>query len=328
MPSYSIGIAKRVRAQSPLRVIACIPVASTEFHELEKRLAAAPSPPDDETLEVRRARIDVAMGGLPLADGVQDEPARLGGVPSIWLQRREANDAPVLVYLHGGGYRMGSAHGWRSYASQLAVACRARVLLVDYRLAPEHPFPAALDDTLAAYRALLASGVDPGRIVLAGDSAGGGLTASALVALRDAGDALPAGAVCISPWADLTNTAETFDTNAATDRLFSRELAQLAAGLYLDGGDARSPLASPALASFEGLPPLLIHASEAEVLLGDARALAARAGEAGVEVALSLYPEMPHVWHLSVPAFPEAVLAVEEIADFVRTHTGEKKKGS
>jgi acetyl esterase/lipase len=296
-------------------------MASREFHELQARLAAQPQPPPPSTLQEWRAHLDALLGAAPLAAGVEEQAVDAGGVPAIWLERAGAARDPVLAYFHGGGYRIGSARAWRAYGSQLALACRARVLLVDYRLAPEHPFPAAVDDAVSAVRWLLASGERPGRIVLAGDSAGGGLAAAALVALRDRGVPLPAGAACLSPWTDLTNRAETFHSRAATDKLFSLKQAQEAAALYLAGHPADDPLASPVFADLRGLPPLLIHVGEVEVLLDDSRTLADRARAAGVDVRLSVYPEMPHVWHISYPAFPEAVQAVEEVAAFVRERT-------
>jgi acetyl esterase/lipase len=212
---------------------------------------------------------------------------------------------------------MASALAYRSYGSQLAKAIGGRVLLVDYRLAPENPFPAAADDAEAAYRWALAQGTDPGRIVIAGDSAGGGLTAAALVAIRDRGLSTPAGGICLSPWADLTNSSETYTTRASVDKMFSLASATDAANLYLQGQDARSPLASPVFADLSGLPPLLILVGDAEVLLADSHTLAARASAAGVANEVFVYPEMPHVWMLNYPAYPEAAMAFDQMASFV-----------
>jgi acetyl esterase/lipase len=293
-------------------------VASREFHEYQARAASQPQPPPPKDLAELRARIDAALGSVPLEPGVSERREDAGGVPVIALERSGGERDPVLLYFHGGGYRIGSAFAWRAYASRLAAACRARVWLADYRLAPEHPFPAAVEDALRAYRALLARGETPGRIVLAGDSAGGGLAAAALVSLAREKLPLPAGAACLSPWADLTNRAASYRTRAHTDKLFGHAQAEAAAELYLAGRPADDPLASPLFADWAGMPPLLIHAGDAEVLLDDATTLAARARSAGVDVHLSVYPEMPHVWHLAYPAFPEAVRAVEELAAFVR----------
>jgi acetyl esterase/lipase len=189
-------------------------------------------------------------------------------------------------------------------------------------LAPENPFPAAVDDALTVYRWALARGNDPARIVVGGDSAGGGLTAALLLAARDAGLPQPAGGVLLSAWGDLRNVAESFTTNAGTDRLFSKETADVGAGLYLGERDRTNPLASPVLADFAGLAPLLIHVSAAEVLRDDSAAIAAAARAAGVSVEHEEYADMPHVWQLSYPAFPEAVDSVDKIGDFITSVTG------
>ncbi len=297
-------------------------MASTEFHALQEKMAAAPKPEPPANLQALRDRIEAMMDGLPTAEGVTVSPVDMDGVPGLMLVPEGGADAPVLLYFHGGGFRLASARAYRPYGSQLARACEARVLLVDYRLAPENRFPAAVDDAVTAYRWLRAQGQPAERIVIGGDSAGGGITAAALVALRDAGDALPAGGVCISPWVDLTNSNESFTTRVDADKLFSPTQAAEAAALYLGDGDPKQPLASPVFADLSGLPPLLVHVGDAEVLLDDSAALAAKARAAGVEVTHRVYPEMPHVWHLSYPAFPEAVEAVDEIAAFVRRVTG------
>jgi acetyl esterase/lipase len=296
-------------------------VASREFHEHQARLAAQPQAPPPASLTEYRARIDTSMGALPLEPGVSERRVDLGGVSAIELVRSGGARDPVLLYFHGGGYRIGSALAYRSYGSRLAAACRARVVLVDYRLAPEHPFPAAVEDAVRAYRGLLASGVGAARIVACGDSAGGGLSAALLVALIRERQPLPAGAICLSPWVDLTNRAASYRSNAATDKLFGARQAEEAAALYLAGQDPTDPLASPLFADWKGMPPLLIQVGDVEVLLDDARALAERARAAGVDVRISVYAEMPHVWQLAFPAFPEAVRAVEEIAAFVRERT-------
>jgi acetyl esterase/lipase len=192
-----------------------------------------------------------------------------------------------------------------------------RVLNVDYRLAPERPFPAAVEDAVSAYEWALESGTAASRIVLAGDSAGGGLTAAALVALRDRGLATPAGGICLSPWVDLTNTNDTYTTRASADKLFSLASATEAAGLYLAGQDPKLPLVSPVFADLSGLPPLLILVGDAEVLLDDSRVLADRATAAGVANELFVYADMPHVWMLSYPAYPEAAQAFDQMAAFV-----------
>jgi epsilon-lactone hydrolase len=292
-------------------------MASKEFHALQEAMAARPVPPPPADIVEQRTRIDEAMAQLPLAEGTVTQPFVRSGVPGIECRPVEmADDAPILLYFHGGGFRIASALAYRSYGSHLAAVLGARVLLVDYRLAPEHKFPKAVDDCFAVWESLLAEGIDTGRIVIAGDSASGGLAASVTMhALADG--VLPAGVICCSPWVDLTITADTYDTNAESDKLFSRTSAEEAAPAYLGGADPMNPIASPLFGDWNGAPPLLILVGDAEVLLDDSRKLADVAKAAGVDVTLSVYPEMPHIWTMSYPAFPEAVEGVTEMAEFV-----------
>ena len=280
-------------------------------------MAARPVPPPPADIAEQRSRIDEAMAQMPLAEGTVAEPFVRSGVPGIECRPVDvADDAPIVLYFHGGGFRIASALAYRSYGSHLAAVLGARVLLVEYRLAPEHKFPKAVDDCFAVWESLLAEGVDTGRIVIAGDSAGGGLAASVTMhALADG--VLPAGVICCSPWVDLTITADTYDTNAESDKLFSRTSAEEAAPAYLGGADPMNPIASPLFGDWDGAPPLLILVGDAEVLLDDSRKLAEVAKAAGVDVTLSVYPEMPHIWTMSYPAFPEAVEGVTEMAEFV-----------
>jgi len=292
-------------------------MASEEFHAVQAAMAARPVPPPPADISEQRSRIDEAMAQLPLAEGTVAEPFVRSGVPGIECRPVDvAADAPILLYFHGGGFRIASALAYRSYGSHLAAVLGARVLLVDYRLAPEHKFPRAVDDCFAVWESLLAEGIDTGRIVIAGDSAGGGLAASVTMhALADG--VLPAGVICCSPWVDLTVTASTYDTNAESDKLFSRTSAEEAAPAYLGGADPTDPIASPVFGDWSGAPPLLILVGDVEVLLDDSRRLAEVATSAGVDVTLSVYPEMPHIWTMSYPAFPEAVEGVTEMAEFV-----------
>ena len=297
-------------------------MASPEFHALQAAMAERPAPPPTDDLVEQRRRIDEAMAQIPLAAGVQAVPFTRNGVSGIECRPAVLpHDAPIIVYLHGGGFRIASALAYRSYGSHLASVLGARVLLVDYRLAPEHPFPAAVDDSFAVWESLLADGFDARRIVIAGDSAGGGLAASvALHALADG--ILPAGIVCLSPWADLRVTAQSYETRAEVDKLFSKQQALEARESYLGDRDPSDPLASPVLGDWSGAPPMLVMVGEAEVLYDDARALVDAAEDCGVDVTWSAYPEMPHIWMMSYPAFPEAVAGVEEFAAFVRRVTG------
>jgi epsilon-lactone hydrolase len=228
---------------------------------------------------------------------------------------------PTILYLHGGGYYFCSPRTHRSVSFGLATRTGAHLFSLDYRLAPEHRFPAALDDALAAYRRLIAAGALPQSVVLAGDSAGGGLALAALVALRDAGEPLPAGAVLFSPWTDLAVSGASIKTNDGVDPMFCGASIARAAKLYLGDTPATHPYASPLYADLKDLPPLFIQAGSTEVLLDDARRVADRATQAGVTVEFEVWPKMPHGWQLWVPFLPEARGALDDAAHFVKRMT-------
>ncbi|MCB1005543.1 MAG: alpha/beta hydrolase [Acidimicrobiales bacterium] len=295
---------------------------SAEFLEFQQRMAAAPVPPPPASIQELRDRIEGAMGNLPLVDGTSAEDVDAGGVTTVLCTRDGGEADPWLVYFHGGGYRICSARAYRAHGSHLAAACKARVLLVDYRLAPEHPFPAAVDDAVQVYRWVLDQGVAPGRIVAGGDSAGGGLTAALLLAAKRDGLPVPAGGILLSGWLDLTNEADSYTRNAATDTMFPKSSAEEAAELYLQGHDPRDPLASPVFGDWSGMPPLLVLNGGIESLYDDSERITEIAVDAGVDVTHSVYDDMPHVWQTNYPAFPEAVAAVEEMAAFVARVTG------
>ena len=245
-----------------------------------------------------------------------------------WLERSDdlARAAPMrtILYCHGGGYYFCSPASHRPLVFALAARSGARAFSLDYRLAPEHPFPAALDDALAAYRRLLADGTPADSIVIAGDSAGGGLALATLVALRDARDPLPSAGVLFSPWTDLAVTGGTIRSNDGLDPMFCGAAIGRAAKLYVGGADPMHPYLSPLYADLSGLPPLLIQASSTEVLLDDARRVADRARAAGVSVQYEVWPKVPHVWQLWTPFVPEARQALERAARFVRIHARER----
>ncbi|AEA62059.1 alpha/beta hydrolase [Burkholderia gladioli] len=235
-----------------------------------------------------------------------------------WLEPVNGRATPTLLYFHGGGYYFCSPATHRPLVFALTAKAGARSFSVDYRLAPEAPFPAAHEDALAAYAALLEAGVDPATIVLGGDSAGGGLALALLVALRDRGAPLPAGAVLFSPWTDLAATGETLRSNDGADPMFAGAALGRAARLYVGDASPTDPYVSPLYADPAGLPPLLIQAGSTEVLLDDSRRFAERARAAGVEVDLQVWPRMPHVWQMAVPFMPEARRALDDAAAFVR----------
>jgi epsilon-lactone hydrolase len=270
----------------------------------------------DVAIDVRRAGMDALA--LPPADDVTASPVEVDGMAAEWVVAAGADVGTVVLYLHGGGYVMGSLATHRKLAGDVSRAAGARVLLLDYRLAPEAPYPAAVDDAVAAYRWLLAGGVEPEAIAVAGDSAGGGLTVATLLALRDRGLPLPGAGVAISPWADLTLEAASLDGLAERDPVVRGGDLKRYRDWYLDGTDPQHPGASPAHADLAGLPPLLVHVGEAEVLLDDAVLLAESGRRDGVDVTLEAWPDMVHVWHVFAGRVPESTAAVDRIGAFLR----------
>lgn len=244
----------------------------------------------------------------------------VGGVPGEWQLPIKGEPERTILYLHGGGYVLGSPDSHRDMVGAIADAAQARALILDYRLAPETPFPGAVEDAVAAYKALLDEGEAPEKIFIAGDSAGGGLTAATLVSIKDQGLPNPAGGVCLSPWADLTFSGASMNTKALDDAMLSKETLSWMGGLYLAGQDAGNPLASPIFADLSGLPPLLIQVGGDEVLLDDALALHEAGRSAGVDVTLEVWDQMMHVWHLMAMAVPEGKLAIKGIGEFMKKH--------
>jgi phosphinothricin tripeptide acetyl hydrolase len=284
------------------------------------RAHLAKLPPSDAlTTAERRAQYERAEKVFPTPPDVKVERVNVPAAPAEWLRPPSAVPGRVVLYLHGGGYVIGSPRSHRHLAAAIAGAAGASALLLDYRLAPEHPFPAAVEDATAAYRWLLDQATAPEHIVIAGDSAGGGLTVATLLALREARVPLPTGGVCISPWVDLTCSGASYRTMAAADPIVRRTGVEEMARAYLGATPPRTPLASPLFADLRGLPPLLIHVGSDEVLLDDAVQLAERAKAAGVDATLEIYDRMIHVWHWFLPMLDEAQTAVEAIGRFVRS---------
>jgi acetyl esterase/lipase len=299
-------------------------MANSEIEIIRAQLAAGPRPVD---LAGRRARLDGLGSGYTIPADVHIEPVDADGVEAEWTWTPEADLSRVLLFLHGGGYISGSIASHRHMMAQAGREARARTLAVGYRLAPEHPFPAALDDTLAAYRFLLAQGFSPRRIAIGGESAGGGLALAALTSLRDAGEALPACAWLSSPWTDLQQTGATMQTKAAVDPLIQKAYLDELAAAYLHGEDATNPLASPIHADLRGLPPLLIHSGSAETMLDDSGRLAIAAGSAGVRVTFEIWPDMIHAFTLFYPQLAAGRAALAQVGRFVRAMTGEPVTG-
>jgi monoterpene epsilon-lactone hydrolase len=259
---------------------------------------------------------------LVVPPDVRSEAVNAGGVPAEWITTPQATDERVIYYLHGGGYTAGSINTHREMLSRLSRAAAARALAIDYRLAPEHPFPAAVEDATTAYRWLLDTGVEPSRLVIAGDSAGGGLTVATLVALRDAGDPLPTAGVCISPWVDMEGIGKSMTTKAEADPIEQWQELLVDAKAYLGNADPRTPLAAPLYADLTGLPPLLIQVGTAETLLDDSTRLAERARAAGVDVVLEPWEDMIHVWHFFASMLSEGQQAIDRVGEFIRERVG------
>lgn len=290
---------------------------NTVLEMIRKRSAETRKTTDDDRLSYERI-----MSTLPMDDDIETKRVGANGVPAEWISAPESDDSRVVLYLHGGGYLFGSVRTHRVMLAHMARAAKARVLALDYRLAPEIPFPAPVEDSVAAYRWLLAQGIEPQKIAIGGDSAGGGLVIAALVALRHVGEPMPAAGVCISAWADMEATGQSYTTNAEADPSVSKERILKIADVYMDGKDPKAPLASPIHADLTGLPPLLLQVGGIEVLLDDSTMLKAKAKEAGVPVEMEVWDDMPHVWHHYAPILPEARKAIGRIGEFVLQHTG------
>ena len=292
---------------------------ATEIAAVRALLAAGERPAD---LAGRRARLDGLTARYDMPADVVVEPVDADGVKAEWTSTPAADPTRVILFLHGGGYVAGSIRSHRHMLAQAGREAGTRTLALDYRLAPENPFPAALEDALAGYRSLLAQGFLPRNIVLAGESAGGGLAIATLVSLRDAGTPLPACAWCASPWVDLEMSGATMESKAAVDPLIQRPYLQELATAYLNGADPRNPLVSPIHADLKGLPPLLIQVGSDETLLDDAIRLASVAASADVRTSLQVWPQMIHGWHLFYSQLADGRRSLAEMGAFVRAVLG------
>jgi len=273
-----------------------------------------------------KKRVEDGRSGLeelsrlaPLFKDAKLENVVAGGVPAAWMITPEVVKDRAILYLHGGGYVQGSITSHQDLTQRISQTSKTRVLILDYRLAPEHPFPAALEDSISAYEWLINSeGYNPKNLIIAGDSAGGGLTLATLVKLRDQGIPLPAAAVCLSPWTDLALTGESMKLKLHEDPFVSPDGLMFDAVLYLGKTDPKNPYASPLYADFNGLPPLCIQVGSAEILLDDATRLAKRAKEAGVEVQLDIWEDMIHVFQAFAVMAPEGTDGIDKIGEFIK----------
>ena len=297
-------------------------MASAELQVVADLLRQLPDGRLDSPLDQQRAEWESASQLFALPEGVVCTPVRAGTVPAEWVAAAGAADDRALLYLHGGGYAIGGIATHRDLAARLSGASRSRSLVLGYRLAPEHPFPAAVDDAVAAYRWIVEEGIPPARVALVGDSAGGGLALATALALRDTGEAQPAAIVCFSPWVDLALTGESLRTRADREIVLSPQWLGARAEQYLDGADRRGPLASPLYADLVGMAPLLVLVGTDEVLFDDATRLVRRAADAGVEATLQVFDDCFHLWMVFAPFAPESGQAVERAGEFLRARLG------
>jgi monoterpene epsilon-lactone hydrolase len=275
---------------------------------VKRRLGRVTSP--------QQARLQMERVASPLPSGARHEAATLGGIGGEWVTASGVPDG-TLLYLHGGGYFAGSPRTHRAITGALAKQ-GFRVFTADYRLAPEHPFPAAVDDALSVYRAMLAEGISPMTFVVAGDSAGGGLVVATLLAAKAAGLPMPSSALLFSPWTDLAGTGDSVRTNLRRDPMLRGERLDEVTGFYANGADPKNPLISPLYGDLAGLPPLCIQVGETEVLRDDSTRLAERASAAGVKVYLKIWKNVPHVWQIFQAFLPEARAALAEASAFAK----------
>lgn len=298
-------------------------MASAELQRVLDLLAQSPIGGGATTVQQMRAGMESTA--FPATDAASVTPVDANGVPGEWVTVADSDPNRRLLYLHGGGYVIGSPITHRRLCEDIAAASGCSILNLDYRLAPEHPFPAAVDDAIEALKFIRQNGPDgeaaADSVLVAGDSAGGGLTLATLLAARDRGLELPNAAIGISAWTDLAITGETIQTRAEADPLItSSDMVSNMAQAYLADTDACDPLASPLYADYAGLPPLLLQVGDAEVLLSDTTRVAGKARDAGVDVTEEVWDDMFHVWHAFAPMLPEGQEAINRIGEFISLH--------
>jgi len=276
------------------------------------------------TIEENRARSARTSNLMHIPRGVTVTDINTDGLHSKWISPKDTISGKVILHLHGGGYVTGGADSHLMMCIPMAQTLKTKILLPEYRLAPEHPFPAAVDDAVKVYRWILAQGYQPKDIIISGDSAGGGLSLAAVLSLRDAGDPLPAAVVCMSPWTDLTFMGKSHLSKAKADCVLLTDVLREWAACYIGAEKADHPFISPIYANFHNFPPLLIQVGSDEVLLDDALMLAEKAKSAGVAVTLKVWDELWHVWPALGDLLPESKKAFEEIGDFIDIHVTAK----
>lgn len=288
------------------------------YREIMRWRAADLDPVKD--IDKIRDGLDAMANGSHAPEGTRKEPLQINGITAEWITAPNALPDGVMLYLHGGAYMAGSLKSHSNLVAYFAKKARVCALAIEYRLAPEHPFPAALDDAITSYRWLLDKGTRPEHIVIAGDSAGGGLTLATLLKLRDLGLPLPAAAVCISPWTDLVGTGESMRTRARKDPWLKPASVAPGAALYHGQYASNDPLISPLYGDLKGLPPILIHVGDWEILLDDSLRMAEKIRQAGGTVELEVWPGMWHVFHAFKGLTPESAAANEKMGQFIQRH--------
>ncbi len=273
----------------------------------------------DTPIVDQRKRLDKLAGLPPLPRKVKTRSLKIRDIPALWIDVNAKNHR-VILFLHGGAFNIGSIESHKEYAARLGLAAEANVLLIDYRLAPEHPFPAGLNDAVSAYNWLLMQGYSGKNIVIAGDSAGGGLALSAAMMLRDDGSPLPACLCLMSPWTDLTMSGGGVKDNAPTDIMLNPLWMRQMAHNYAGPDGLANPLASPHFGDYSGLPPIITHAADDEILLSDARRMTQNATQAGVDATLEEYRGVWHIWHTHAGFMPESKQAMKKMGSFIQHH--------
>jgi acetyl esterase/lipase len=276
------------------------------------------------SVEEQRTNQERSVRYFRLPKNIQVTPFEIGDITAEWIEIPDTA-SKVILYLHGGAYTLGSINTHREWVSRIALATKARCLAINYRLAPEYPFPAALEDTLNAFQWLLDQSLDASQVIFAGDSAGGGLALAALIKLRDSKKNMPAGAVCISPWTDLALTGASIQAKRSLDPILDPDSLTIYARYYAGEHDLNDPLISPFYADLKNLPPLFIQVGEDEILLDDAVRLAEKAQNAGVNVTLNVFEKMFHVFQL-ISFLPESKLALQQIEIFLNQNTLQTQK--
>jgi monoterpene epsilon-lactone hydrolase len=277
----------------------------------------------DVDVQSTRKRLDFFAGMVPIASGVGVRKETIAGLKSEWLTPDGAPDDKLLLYWHGGAYIMGSCASHRPCVSHIVHEAGITALVPEYRLAPEYPFPAAVEDSVNLYRALLAQGYEPQNIAVAGDSAGGGLSVAMLLSLRDAGDPLPAAVGLLSPWLDLSGQGESMSTRAEKDPWFNPEDLPHVTRYYCADDELNNPLVSPVYDDGAGLPPTLIQVGDDEILLSDSERFAEKVRAAGGRIEIDVWPGMWHVWQMFIGLMPESRDAVEKLGAFIRDALGD-----